>query len=260
VNQNRQFNAENLPPNAVEHQPALVLPKNPAELGATEVFGLKGGSIMMRKALACTMLLGVACSLPAAADDGGSSWLKFKGGIGVDPISTVTGCPGTPTAPLPCATDPNDTLSPPSSASPTVSFNIVRGVHPPGQIWVINDLDAKVQSGGSITINGKGLILGGGNNGGRPAPGVSVIATLICDLPTTSIPVPPQFSTASAGVLLSPTGDFQINGTLSPLPPAACTSPMLLIRNAATATGGFPNPWFAIGIYRPPGSDKGGDH
>jgi hypothetical protein len=112
-----------------------------------------------------------------------------------------------------------------------------------------------VQSGGSITVNGKGLILAGGNNLGRaPTPALSVIATLFCHLPTTSIPTPPQFSTSSAGVLLSPTGDFQINDTLSPPPPATCTSPMLLIRNAATAMGGFPNTWFAGGIYRPQGS------
>jgi hypothetical protein len=208
----------------------------------------------MKKALACTMLLGVVWSLPAAADDGG---LKFKGGIGVVPLSDVTGCPGTPAAPVACLTDPDSDTTTPSPTSPVASHNIVRGVRPAGQIWVIKGLEATVQSGGSITVNGKGLILGGGNNLGRPAPGVSVIATLICDLPTTAIPVPPQFSTALAGVLLSPTGDFQINGTLSPLPPAACTSPMLLIRNAATATGGFPNPWFAGGIYRPPGS--GGD-
>src|SRR5262249_33700549 len=149
---------------------------------------------------------------------------------------------------VPCATDPDDT-QPPSSASPVVSFNIVRGVRPAGQIWEINDLVATVHPSGKITVNGKGLVLAGGNNLGRaPTPALSVIATLICDLPTTAIPIPPQFSTATAGVLLSPTGDFQINDTLSPLPPATCTSPMLLIRNAATAMGGFPNPWFAGGI------------
>jgi hypothetical protein len=209
-------------------------------------------------AVAAGALLMSAIAGPATAQNGqnnqngkkNSNSLQFKGGIGVHPISTVTGCPGTPTAPAPCVTDPDDTQKP-SSTSPTVSFNIVRGVHPAGQIWVINDLVATVQSGGSITVNGKGLVLAGGNNAGRaPTPALSVIATLICDLPSGTTD-PAQFSTAGAGVLLSPTGDFQINGTLSPVPPAACTSPMLLIRNAATATGGFPNPWFAVGIYRP---------
>jgi hypothetical protein len=45
------------------------------------------GSAMMKKALACTMLLGAVFSLRAAADDTG---LKFKRGIGVIPVSSVT--------------------------------------------------------------------------------------------------------------------------------------------------------------------------
>jgi hypothetical protein len=202
----------------------------------------------MKNALACTMLLGVACSLPAAADDSG---LKFKGGIGVHPISTITGCPGNVTPPVACLTDPDNDTTTPSPTSPTVSFNIVRGVHPAGQIWVINNLVATVQSSGKIQVNGKGLVLAGGNNLGRtPTPALSVIATLICEAAAPFT----EHTSSLAGVLLSPTGDFQINDTLAPLPPAACVSPMLLIRNAATAAGGFPNPWFAGGIYNPNGS------
>jgi hypothetical protein len=205
----------------------------------------------MKKALVCTMLLGVVWSLPAAADDGG---LKFNGGIGVHPISTIAGCPGNVTPPQPCLTDPGSDTVTPSPTSPTVSFNIVRGVHPAGQIWVINDLKATVKSGGSIKVNGKGLVLGGGNNAGRaPTPALSVIATLICEAAAPFT----EHTSSLAGVLLSPTGDFQINDTLAPPPPAACASPMLLIRNAATAAGpppGFPNPWFAVGIYNPNGS------
>jgi hypothetical protein len=209
---------------------------------------------MMRKALACTMLLGVTCSLPAAADDGG---LKFKGGIGVHPVSSVTGC----AAAGPCLTDPTDPTPPdlitPPPAGPTVIFNIVRDVHPAGQIWVINDLDATVGTDGSIKVKGKGLILAGGNNAGRAPAATAVIATLICDPATTATPQPTQYTTASAGVPLSPTGDFQIDDKLkngTSLPPVPCTSPMLLIRNAATAVGSpFPNGWFAVGIYLPSG-------
>jgi hypothetical protein len=202
---------------------------------------------MIKKALVCTVLLGVVCPLPAAADDGE---LKFNGGIGVHPVSSITGCAATG----PCFTDPDDTVTPPSSASPQVIFNIVRGVHPAGQIWVINNLQAQVSSNGHITVIGKGLVLAGGNNAGRaPTSALSVIATLICNLPTMAIPVPPQFSTASAGVLLSPTGNFKINDTLSPLPPSSCSRPMLLIRNAASVT--FPNPWFAVGIYNDSSDD-----
>jgi len=214
---------------------------------------------MIKKALGCTLLLSAVCALSAAADNNkgnNNGGLSFNGGIGVHPLSDVTGCPATPTNPVDCLTDPDSDKTTPSPTSPVASHNIVRGVRPAGQIWVINNLTATVQSGGKITVNGKGLVLAGGNNAGRaPTPALSVIATLICDLPTTSVPIPPQFSTATAGVLLSPTGNFKINDTLSPPPPASCASPMLLIRNAATAAGGFPNPWFAVGIFSPNGSD-----
>src|SRR5258707_15445836 len=43
---------------------------------------VKGGAVM-KKALACTMFLGVVFSQPAAADE-----LKFKGGIVVIPVSS----------------------------------------------------------------------------------------------------------------------------------------------------------------------------
>jgi hypothetical protein len=180
----------------------------------------------MKKGLACTMLLGVVWSLPAAAQTSLYP-LYFNGGIGVDPVSSITGCGTT----SPCTVTP--------------TFNIVRGVHPPGQIWKINSFAATVNSNGSITVNGNGLILGGGDNAGRAPSGTAalhVIATLICE-PTVPFT---EHTSNFAGVLLSPTGDFQINDTLSPLPPASCTSPMLLIRNAASGT--FPNPWFAVGI------------
>ena len=148
--------------------------------------------------------------------------LQFKGGIGVIPLVSVTGCAATPPA---CV----------------ANLNVVRGVPPGGQIWVINNLDASVNADGSIKVNGKGLIEGSSDIAGR-APGISVIATLICEPSPTFI----QHSTSSAGVLLSPTGDFQINDTLAPLPPAACTSPMLLIRRASSGN------WLAVGILSPP--------
>jgi hypothetical protein len=192
----------------------------------------------MKKALACAMLLGVVWSLPAAA----TPPLQFKGGIGVHPLVTILGCPATPANPVACATDPDDT-QPPSSASPTVSFNIIRNVHPAGQIWVINDLVATVQSSGKITVNGKGLVLGSGNNAGRAPTALNVIATLICE---TAAPFT-EHTSSPAGVLLSPTGDFKINDTLAPPPPATCASPMLFIRNAATTANDFPNRWFAVG-------------
>ena len=47
------------------------------------VFSLRKGVAVMKKALACTMFLGVVFSQPAAADE-----LKFKRGIGVIPVSS----------------------------------------------------------------------------------------------------------------------------------------------------------------------------
>ncbi len=101
----------------------------------------------MKKALACTMFLGVVFSQPAAADE-----LKFRGGIGVIPVSSGVAVPPTPaTAPV----------------VESVNRNIVRNVQPAGQIWVIDKLDATVSANGRIQVDGKGLILGGGNNAGR---------------------------------------------------------------------------------------------
>jgi len=175
----------------------------------------------MKKALACTMFLGVVSSLPAAADD---TKLRFKGGIGVIPVSSGVAVAPTPgTAPV----------------VESVNRNIVRGVQPAGQIWVIDELDAKVSANGRITVDGKGLVLGGGNSAGR-ATGQAVLATLICQ-PTAPFT---ESRTSTAGVTLSPNGDFKIDDTLSPLPPDICISPMLLIRNAANLG------WFAVGIFR----------
>ena len=175
---------------------------------------------MLRKALAWTMFLGVVFSLPASADE-----LKFKGGIGVIPVSS-----GVAVSPTPAT----------AQVVESVNRNIVRGVQPAGQIWRIEKLNATVSANGRITVDGKGLILGGGNNAGRAPSGTSVLATLICE-PTAPFT---QRSSSPAGVLLSPNGDFKINDVLSPLPlPAVCASPMLLIRNAAN------NGWFAVGIF-----------
>jgi hypothetical protein len=180
--------------------------------------------VMTMGAMVCTLVLQTISPSSAVADDGS---IRFKGGIGVIPVSSVAGCPAAPAA---CVTGPPVTVNP----------NFVRGVSPPGQIWVIDRLDARVSANGSINVEGKGLILAGGNNAGRPPPGTSVIATLICSATTPFT----QFSTSTAGVMLSPNGDFKINDKLSPTPPSPCTSPMLLIRNAANLA------WFAVGIFR----------
>ena len=113
--------------------------------------------------------------------------------------------------------------------------NIVRGVNPGGQPWVISRLTVDIKTGGRISVDGRGLLLGGGDaigtNGNQ-----SVGAKLFCG-------PAPGVAHDSALVPLEPNGDFRIDGTLSPVPPAPCTSPVLLIISGA-------GNWFAAGILK----------
>src|SRR6476660_3049267 len=140
--------------------------------------------------------------------------VKFKGGIGVIPVTGV-------------------------AANGTVNLNIVRGVNPAGP-WRIADLDAVVDSNGHIRVRGRGLLLAAGNGIGTNA-NASVHATLFCG--------PANAATAfdEAGVPLAPDGDFVIDDFLAGNVslPTPCESPVLLIRNGAVAGQGV---WFAAGI------------
>jgi len=145
-----------------------------------------------------------------------NSFVKFRGGIGVVPISNV-------------AVDANNAV--------TVTRNMVRGVNSPGQIWRIEDLDARIKSNGDIKVLGEGLLLAGGNNIGTNA-GQSVAAQLFCG----------DQSFTSPGVPLETNGDFTIDAILSPLPlPPTCETPVLLIRSI-NLTSGVLGAWFAAGI------------
>ena len=155
----------------------------------------------MTKRSIAVALAALGFSLAAAADD---RLVRFDGGIGVIPTGS--------------------------------SNTTVRGVAAAGQIWVISRLSADIRTDGSISVDGRGLLLGAGNNVGLNG-NARVFATLICE---TATPFP-QHSSNLAGVALEPNGDFRINDVLTPVP-AACPSPVLLIRNAAN--GG----WFAAGI------------
>jgi hypothetical protein len=168
---------------------------------------------MTKNARVFLLFLAVAAPLSAFADDDSRSLAKFKGGIGVIPVSSAPG---------------------PAPTAATVNRNIVRGVQPPGQIWVIEDLRADVKADGSIRVDGRGLLLGGGNGIGGNA-NQSVRATLICEA------VAPFTLRDTNTVPLEANGDFRIDDTLNPPPPAVCDSPVLLIRNPAGA-------WFAAGI------------
>ncbi len=148
----------------------------------------------------------------AMADD---TLVRFEGGIGVIPVSNVAVAAG---------------------GTVTVTRNVVRGVNPAGQIWVIADLRADVKEDGRIQVDGRGLLLGGGNTIGTNA-NQSVRATLICGAAT-------PFTLHDSGLVpLELNGDFRIDDMLSPALPNPCNVPVLLIRNPAGS-------WFAAGIPR----------
>ncbi|HET7362149.1 MAG TPA: hypothetical protein VFJ70_01120 [Burkholderiales bacterium] len=111
--------------------------------------------------------------------------------------------------------------------------NIVRGVNPGGQPWVISRLSADVRTDGHISVDGRGLLIAGGDSIGTNA-GQSVRARLFCGQGTGT-----PFD--SDLVPLEPDGDFRIDGQLSGVPPEPCERPVLLI------VGGGGN-WFAAGI------------
>ena len=162
------------------------------------------------------VLIGAFLASSVIADD---TLVRFEGAIGDIPVANVAG-----------TANPDGTF-------PNVTRNIVRDVNPAGQIWVISDFTADVKVDGSIRVDGRGLLLGGGNAIGTNG-NASVFATLICEAVAPFI----QHSTNLAGVALAANGDFRIDDVLVPTPPAACASPVLLIR--VTAGGA----WFAAGI------------
>jgi hypothetical protein len=172
----------------------------------------------MKKSSFVSILVLLIGGFFASSASGDDNLVQFKGGIGAIPISNVV---------------VNAT-----TGAITVNRNIVRGINSPGQIWRIEDLAVTIRTNGEITVDGKGLVLAGGDNVGR-ATGQNVFATLICEVTT---PPSEQSSTTLAGVPLADNGDFKIDDVLDPPPPADCASPVLLIRTAVSGN------WFAAGI------------
>lgn len=171
---------------------------------------------MKKRVICAAAVLALAYGAAATAQD--DHLARFEGGIGVIPVSAGVGT---------------------GTTAEVVNRNIVRGVQPPGQIWVIAGLKADVRMDGQISVDGRGLLLGGGNNIGFNA-GASVFATLMCDAAGTQHSTP-----VATAVALEPNGDFRIDDMLTTVP-AECPSPVLLIRSAA----GTIQPWFAAGIPR----------
>jgi hypothetical protein len=150
---------------------------------------------------------------------------RFKGGIGVDAVSNAPG---------------------PAPVAATVTRNIVRGVQPAAQLWVIDDFKAEVKANGHIHAQGRGLVFAGGDTVGTalvitPTGGTAtlmVFATLICEN------VAPFIERNTGPVPLSAEGDFTINDMLTPPPPPNCHTPVLLIRNQGNRN------WFSAGIQK----------
>src|SRR6059036_2561209 len=165
---------------------------------------MKQGSIALT-----SVVLGMMILAPSAM---AGTLVEFEGGIGVIPVSQFN-----------VAVTPN-----------VVVRNIVRGVSPGGQPWVIRRFEAKVKENGDIRAEGRGLLLAGSDAIGTAGPVTMVAATLFCGSDTPH---------NSGGHPLAADGDFKIKDTLSPTPPDPCTSPVLLIRNFA-GTPPSPGAWF----------------
>jgi hypothetical protein len=162
--------------------------------------------------LIALIVLGIASIAIAQTNTDNDTALKFKGGIGVIPVTGV-------------------------AANGAATLNIVRGVSPGGP-WRIANLEAEVGFDGHIKVVGRGLLLASGNGIGTNA-GQSVHATLFCGAAAAAT----AHNSTPTGVALAADGDFTIDDFLSPPPPASCDTPVLLIRNVVGV-------WFAAGIPR----------
>jgi hypothetical protein len=175
---------------------------------------------------ATALITTLLCTGAAHAHDRMPKIVAFSGAIGSQPFANVGGVAA-----------PNDVL----------------GIPPGGRPWELLKLKASVYLTGMLQLRAKGLLLGGGNNIGRPAIPRNVQATLFCN----EGGVNNAWNSAAAAV--DANGDFTITGALVPVapnlaavPPNPCNLPILLIRSstAATASGALPVPgaWFAAGI------------
>jgi hypothetical protein len=153
--------------------------------------------IKMKKTVsACLLSLAPLLPLAASAEE---PLVRFDDGIGVQPLRS---------GPAP---------------------NVVHGVNPGGLPWVISRLRADVSTDGRIRVDGRGLLVAGGDSIGTNL-GQSVRARLFCA----------GVASDSDLVALDDRGDFRIEGFLNPYPPSPCNNPVLLIVNG----GGV---WFAAG-------------
>jgi hypothetical protein len=113
-------------------------------------------------------------------------------------------------------------------------LNVVHGISPAGQPWVIDSLKAEVRVDGRIRVMGTGLLFAGGSNIGTTGTTTSVGIRIVCG-GVVHIAGPAD---------LDDRGDFRFDGVLSEAPPNPCAGPVLLITNAGGTS------WFAAGILK----------
>ncbi|GAB3663111.1 hypothetical protein [Ramlibacter alkalitolerans] len=182
----------------------MTRPYDPASPIASRHFPAQGALLRL---LAGTALAAVAATTLLTTDmaHAAQPLLKFDGGIGSQPLA--------------------------AGAVPNAVFD----VNPGGRPWVIERLTATIDINSNIKVDGRGLLLGGGNAVGRTG-GQSVRPLLLCNDGTT---VTSRHTTPAKA--LEADGDFSFNEPLTPQVPPSCGNPILLIVN----TGGA---WFAAGI------------
>jgi hypothetical protein len=161
----------------------------------------------VRRLLAGTALVALAGTalLASGVAQAAQPLLMFEGGIGSQPLAA------------------------------NAAVNNVFDVNPGGRPWVIDRLSALIDINSNIKVDGRGLLLAGGNaiarNGGQ-----SVRPLLLC---TAGAAVTSRHTTAAKP--LAANGDFSFDEALTPQVPPDCGTPVLLIVNAGGA-------WFAAGI------------
>ena len=156
--------------------------------------------------------VGVAAGIFAAPVMAAGTLVKFERGIGVDPVAGI------------------------AAGAPVL--NTVKGVPPGGKPWSIAKLKVTVKDDGSISARGEGLVFAATDNIGTSTPVTQVAASLFCGSDPSN-----RFDSGPAPISVN--GNFEIGGSLSPLPPTPCATPVLLIRNAPN---GVPGAWFAAGV------------
>jgi hypothetical protein len=140
----------------------------------------------------------------------------FNGGIASTPTLDAT----------PTTTDP--------TLANTVVRNFVRGWQPAPFPMRITSLKGTVSNPGHIKVDGRGLLVAGGDQIGTNG-GLQAWASVLCGSEWIHTSV-------FAATPLSDAGDFSIDADLMGDVPASCESPLLLIRDRNRAS------WLAVGL------------